>query len=136
MGPDPAAAISLPAGVGPHALRLAALTPRPRVNCAGVSACAGRLKLVALIQDVTVIQHILRHLGLPDVVPEMRPSRAPPCRLIRPTTAGLETTTEEGPLISAGRRCVERWREAVKYLWVGADARVPPGPECAPRGMP
>jgi hypothetical protein len=40
--------------------------------------CAGRLKLVALIQDGAVIQRILRHLGLPDVVPEMRPSRAPP----------------------------------------------------------
>jgi len=40
--------------------------------------CAGRLKLVALIQDGAVIQRILRHLGLPDVVPEMQPSRAPP----------------------------------------------------------
>jgi len=40
--------------------------------------CAGRLKLVALIQDGAVIQRILRHLGLPDVVPEMRPSRALP----------------------------------------------------------
>ena len=40
--------------------------------------CAGRLKLVALIQDGAVIQRILRHLGRPDVVPEMRPSRAPP----------------------------------------------------------
>ena len=41
-------------------------------------SCAGRLKLVALIQDGAVIQRILHHLGLPDVVPEMRPSRAPP----------------------------------------------------------
>ncbi len=40
--------------------------------------CAGRLKLVALIQDGAVIQRILRHLGLPDVVPEMQASRAPP----------------------------------------------------------
>ena len=40
--------------------------------------CAGRLQLVALIQDGTVIQRIVRHLELPDVVPEMRPSRAPP----------------------------------------------------------
>jgi hypothetical protein len=40
--------------------------------------CAVRLKLVALIQDGAVIQRILRHLGLPDIVPEMRPSRAPP----------------------------------------------------------
>ena len=36
------------------------------------------MKLVALIQDGAVIQRILRHLGLPDVVPEMQPSRAPP----------------------------------------------------------
>ena len=46
-----------------------------------VLACpryAGRLTLVALIQDGAVIRRILRHLGLPDVVPEMRPSRAPP----------------------------------------------------------
>lgn len=42
--------------------------------------CAGRLKLVALIQDDAVVRRILRHLGLPDVVPEMRPSRAPPLR--------------------------------------------------------
>ena len=40
--------------------------------------CAGRLRLVALIQDRAVIQRILRHLGLPDVVPEMQRSRAPP----------------------------------------------------------
>ena len=40
--------------------------------------CPGRLQLVALIQDGAVIQRILRHLRLPDVVPEMRPSRAPP----------------------------------------------------------
>ena len=40
--------------------------------------CAGRLTLVALILDGAVIQRILRHLGLPEVVPEMRPSRAPP----------------------------------------------------------
>jgi len=30
------------------------------------------------MQDGAVIQRILRHLSLPDVVPEMRPSRAPP----------------------------------------------------------
>ncbi len=40
--------------------------------------CAGRLTLVALIQDGAVIRRILRHLGLSDIVPEMRPSRAPP----------------------------------------------------------
>ena len=40
--------------------------------------CPGRLRLVALIQDGAVIQRILRHLGLPTVVPEMQRSRAPP----------------------------------------------------------
>jgi len=39
---------------------------------------AGRLKLVALIQDGTVIRRVLRHLDLPGVVPEMRLSRGPP----------------------------------------------------------
>lgn len=40
--------------------------------------CPGRLRLVVLIQDGAVIQRILRHLGLPTVVPEMQRSRAPP----------------------------------------------------------
>ena len=40
--------------------------------------CPGRLKRVALVQDGAVIRRILHHLGLPSVVPEMRPSRAPP----------------------------------------------------------
>ena len=43
-----------------------------------MARCEGRLKLVALIQDGAVIQRILRHLGLPTVVPEMQRSRAPP----------------------------------------------------------
>ena len=43
-----------------------------------MARCEGRLKLVALIQDGAVIQRILRHLGLPDAVPELRSSRAPP----------------------------------------------------------
>jgi hypothetical protein len=49
-----------------------------------VLACprgAGRLRLVALIQDGAVIQRILRHLGVSDVVPQKRPSRAPPLPL-------------------------------------------------------
>ena len=33
---------------------------------------------MALIQDGAVIQRILRDLSLPDVMPETRPSRAPP----------------------------------------------------------
>jgi hypothetical protein len=37
--------------------------------------------LVALIQHASVVQRILRHLGLPTEVPEPRPARAPPRRL-------------------------------------------------------
>jgi hypothetical protein len=33
---------------------------------------------VALIEDASVVQRILRHLGLPTEVPEARPARAPP----------------------------------------------------------
>jgi hypothetical protein len=43
--------------------------------------CGGRLHLVALIEQASVIQRILRHLGLPTDVPEPRPARAPPRRL-------------------------------------------------------
>jgi hypothetical protein len=40
--------------------------------------CNGRLRLVALIDQASVIQRILRHLGLPTDVPEPRPARPPP----------------------------------------------------------
>jgi hypothetical protein len=40
--------------------------------------CGGRLRLVALIEQASVIQRILRHLGFPTHVPEARPARAPP----------------------------------------------------------
>jgi hypothetical protein len=46
-----------------------------------VLACSrfgGRLRLIAVIEQPAVIQRILRHLGLPDVVPAARPPRAPP----------------------------------------------------------
>jgi hypothetical protein len=80
--------------------RLAALTPRPRINLVlyyGVLSARsawrsglgrpdparppevrGRLRLIALIEEAPVIRRILRHLGLPTEVPEARPSRAPP----------------------------------------------------------
>jgi len=41
--------------------------------------CGGRLRLVALIEDASVVRRILRHLGLPTEVPEPRPARAAPC---------------------------------------------------------
>ena len=40
--------------------------------------CGGRLRLIALIDEASVIERILRHLGLPMEVAEWRPSRAPP----------------------------------------------------------
>jgi hypothetical protein len=64
--------------------RLAALTPRPRVNLIlyyGVLACprcGGRMRLVATIEQREVIKRILRHLGLPTELPAPRPARAPP----------------------------------------------------------
>ena len=39
--------------------------------------CPGRLTLVALIRETAVILRILRHLGLPDEVPVMRPPPLP-----------------------------------------------------------
>ena len=44
--------------------------------------CGGRLKLIALIEDPTVIRRVLQHLGLPTDVPEARPARAPPVPLL------------------------------------------------------
>jgi hypothetical protein len=41
--------------------------------------CGGRLRLVALIDQASVIQRILRHLGLATDVPEPRPARPPRC---------------------------------------------------------
>ena len=40
--------------------------------------CGGRLRLIALIDQVTVIERILRHRGVPAEAPAPRPARAPP----------------------------------------------------------
>ena len=40
--------------------------------------CGGRLRLIALIDEASVIERILRHLRLPTEVPTPRPGRAPP----------------------------------------------------------
>ena len=34
--------------------------------------------MIALIEEASVIQRILHHLGLPTEIPEPRPARAPP----------------------------------------------------------
>ena len=44
--------------------------------------CGGRLRLIALIEQVEAISRILRHLGLPDEIPRARPARAPPERAL------------------------------------------------------
>ncbi len=40
--------------------------------------CGGRLRLVALIEQAAVIARVLRHLGLPDQIPDPGGARAPP----------------------------------------------------------
>ena len=40
--------------------------------------CGGRLRLIALIEDASVVRRILRHLGMPTEIPAPRPARAPP----------------------------------------------------------
>jgi hypothetical protein len=41
-------------------------------------ACGGRLRFVATIEDPSVVQRILRHLGLPTDAPVPEPARPPP----------------------------------------------------------
>jgi hypothetical protein len=48
--------------------------------------CGGRLRLIALIEDASIVGRILRHLGLPDTIPTPRPARAPPAA----TTLGTD----------------------------------------------
>jgi len=40
--------------------------------------CGGRLRLIALIEEASVIERILRHLGLPTEIPAAHQARAPP----------------------------------------------------------
>ena len=40
--------------------------------------CAGRLRLIALIDQPDVIRRILTHLGVSAEVPRLQPPRAPP----------------------------------------------------------
>ena len=58
--------------------------------------CGGRLRLVALIDQASVIQRILRHLGLPTDVPEPRPARPPP-RAVDP----IEDQSQDAPEFDA-----------------------------------
>jgi hypothetical protein len=58
--------------------------------------CGGRLRLVGLIDQTSVIQRILRHLGLPTDVPEPRPARPPPC-----TVDPIEDQSQDAPEFDA-----------------------------------
>ncbi len=58
--------------------------------------CGGRLRLVALIDQTSVIQRILRHLGLPTDVPEPCPARPPPC-----TVDPIEDQSQDAPEFDA-----------------------------------
>ena len=48
--------------------------------------CGGRLELIALIENPSVIRRILSHLGLPTEVPAARPARPPPLPIGRADT--------------------------------------------------
>ena len=61
-------------------------------NCCK-AATAGRLRLIALIEEAAVIERILRHLGLPTKIPAPRPARAPPLLVESPDQAGWDDGT-------------------------------------------
>lgn len=55
--------------------------------------CGGRLRLIALIEYASVIQRILRHVGLPAEIPEPRAARAPPLPLAARVRHGDDDAT-------------------------------------------
>ena len=49
--------------------------------------------MIAVIQQASVIERILRHLGLPTELPSLRPARAPPLALnARARHVGVDAT--------------------------------------------
>jgi hypothetical protein len=68
------------AGSGPTAagLRWAALLRRAFGFDVLTCPCGGRRRLVALIDEATVIRRILEHRGLPTEIPVPRPGRSAP----------------------------------------------------------
>jgi hypothetical protein len=79
-GPTGDTSCAKPSGAG--AYQWAELMRRTfRLDVLTCPRCGGRLRLVALIEQASVVQRILRHLGLPTDVPEARPARAPPRQL-------------------------------------------------------
>ena len=59
--------------------------------------CGGRLRLIALIDEASVIERILRHLRPPTEVPTPRPGPAPPLFATR--------SFDEDTLVSAFDPC-------------------------------
>ena len=55
--------------------------------------CGGRLRLIALIEQASVIQRILRNLGLPTKIPAPLPARSPPL----PLTARARQVDDDAP---------------------------------------
>jgi hypothetical protein len=48
------------------------------VDVLACPGCAGRLRLLATIEDPAVVKKILNHLGLPAEIPKTLPARSPP----------------------------------------------------------
>jgi hypothetical protein len=66
------------------------------------SRCGGQLRLVALIEQASVVQRILRHLGLPTEVPEPRSARAPTRRLDQEARRSVPVTVPNSMLLGEG----------------------------------
>jgi hypothetical protein len=110
--------------------RLAVLTPRPRVNLIlyyGVLAppgglrpprCGGRLRLVALIEQASVVHRILRHLGLPREVPERHGRRPGDSRHSRINPETLLNSMPPGEGVASRE---ERCRRAAVVLFPNDD---------------
>lgn len=64
---------------GVRGLRWAALMRRTfAFDVLACPRCGGRLRLIALIEETTVVTRILRHLGFPSDLPALAPARSPP----------------------------------------------------------
>ena len=48
------------------------------IDVLGCSACGGRLRFIATIEDPTTVTKILTHLALPTDLPAVTPARPPP----------------------------------------------------------
>jgi len=49
-----------------------------QIDILACTACGGRLRFIATIEDPPVVQRILAHVGLPTALPEASPARPPP----------------------------------------------------------